>query len=71
MYDQSTLDRHNIRGFDRADSSEYGHGSIDGARRNRSSKDIYHDKLVGAKFIGADEVLEADVSEFWDINNED
>ena len=43
-----------------------GYGSIVGARSTRSSIQIYCGKLVEAEFMGADEFLNADVTELWD-----
>ena len=61
LYDQGTLDRRNSRGFDRTVHNEYGYGSTNGAKRNRSSRDFYCGKLAGAKLMEADKFLEAGV----------
>ena len=68
MYDEGTLDSRNSRGFDRTNRNEYGYGSIDGARSNRSSRDFYCGKLVGAEFM-QEKYLESDVTELWGVND--
>ena len=64
LYDQGTLDRRNSADFDRTSRYEQGYGSITGA--NRGSRGMYCGKLVGAEAMGANEFLNADVTELWD-----
>lgn len=71
LYDAGTLDRRNSRRFERTNRNEYGYGSIDGARIDRSSRDIYCGKLAGAEIMGSNEFLNAHVTELWDMSGED
>ena len=64
LYDQGTLDRRNSADFDRTSRYGQGYGSITGA--NRGSRGMYCGKLVGADVMGANEFLNADVTELWD-----
>ncbi|KAL7549711.1 hypothetical protein ACHAWF_012977 [Thalassiosira exigua] len=70
LYNEGTLNNRNSGGFDSTSRNEYGYGPVTGAKRNRSSRGIYCGKLASAEFLGADELLEADVTELWKMKDE-